>query len=103
MEAAMIITQQLPAKHKLNASITKRIVDFHEQGYIYDFNVQNISQVVCLQNEQRFLKQETLIELIDLDYNEIDKIFTYIHSVDTFYGYKGLLLAEQILSNNPWQ
>jgi hypothetical protein len=103
MEVAMIATQQVPTKLKLNISITQRIVDLHEQGYIYDFDVENISQLICLQSGQVFLRQETLIELIDLDYNEIDKAFTYIHSVDTFYGYKGLLLAGQILSNNPWQ
>lgn len=94
----MIVTGPIALK-KINAQITKRIIELQNNGYIYDFEGCSESAVVCIQNGYEFPESETSIKLIDLRHNEISKEFTYIHTIDTFCGYKGIILCNRILCN----
>ena len=87
-------------RRAINRPVTKRLIDLHEKGFVYDFYVKDACSITCAQDGLNFLKHETLIELIDLGYDQLSNAYTYVHSVDTFCGYKGIMMSAEILCTN---
>jgi len=94
--------QQLSTSHRMNKAITKKIIELQEQGFDLDFCLDQDKRLRCVQNNFWFAKEETAIRLVDLHYDQLTNKFIYIHSVETFSGYNGLILANSIFCNNNW-
>ncbi len=81
---------------KVNSRITMRIIEFHQKGYQMDFLQINDYALSCLQKEAVFPSEEVSVYLIDCCFNVLSRSFTYIHTVVTADGIKGLLLGDKI-------
>jgi|EndMetStandDraft_4_1072995.scaffolds.fasta_scaffold04234_2 hypothetical protein len=81
---------------KVNSRITMRIIEFHQKGYQMDFLQVNDYALSCLQKEAVFPSEEVSVYLIDCCFNVLSRSFTYIHTVVTADGIKGLLLGDKI-------
>lgn len=82
----------------LNSILTRRIIQLHSLGYDQDFLMQ-YNWLLCIQNNQTFSKAEVAIRVVDQGYDDVDGCFKYIHTIDTFNGQKGVLIANSIFTN----
>ena len=83
---------QLPISLKVNMAITRIVIAFHTQGYIYDFTVTADQQILCIQDEQSFTVDQVKLTLIDQRFDEITSCYKYLHLVETCCGDKGILM-----------
>lgn len=81
---------------RLNALITKRVIELQANGYLYDFKSTEDGQFLCLQDSNNFSIPDISIRLIDQVYDQFSQTYKYIHTVETASGHKGLLLEEAI-------
>jgi hypothetical protein len=87
------ITQKAP---KINGSITKKIIDLHNIGYVFDFLILDQQEVICLQDNRHFSKENVLVKVMGQGYDLFSHSFKYIHTIETNCGKRGLLLADRV-------
>ena len=83
----------------VNGNLTRKVIMLHNQGYDCDFVITIDKRVLCLQDERSFSISEIFIKVIDLCFDEISRSFKYIHTVETCFGDKGLLIDSCICIN----
>ncbi|RFZ91169.1 hypothetical protein D0C36_19710 [Mucilaginibacter conchicola] len=90
----------ISSKHhrKLNSAITRRVIELHSKGYDQDFMMQT-NRLLCIQNNEDFAASAVQIRVVDQGYDHVDGCFKYIHTIDTFNGQKGVLIADGIFTN----
>ena len=81
----------------LNSSVTKKIMDLQGRGYEYDFNVAG-TNLICLQDDAVFSFDSVTVNLIDIEYDQIDLTYKYLHTVETHSGDRGILLSDCIVA-----
>ena len=86
---------------KLNSSITRRVIELHDNGYEYDFLMLG-RHLLCIQSNQGFPASAVHIKVIDQGYDKLSRSFKYIHTVDTCNGEKGVMISEAIFTNNSF-
>ena len=86
------VMDQLLVSRKVNTAITRIVIAFHTQGYIYDFTVTADRQILCLQDERSFTVEQVKLTLIDQQFDDITFCYKYLHLVETCCGYKGILM-----------
>jgi len=81
---------------RINGSITKKIIDLHNVGYVFDFLILDQQEVICLQDNGHFPKENVLVKVMGQGYDLFSHSFKYIHTIETSCGKRGLLLADQV-------
>jgi hypothetical protein len=90
--------QQLSSP-KVNGNLTRKVIMLHNQGYDCDFLITIDKRILCLQDNRSFSIGEIFIKIIDLCFDEISRSYKYIHTVETCYGDKGILIDSCICIN----
>ncbi|WDF55644.1 hypothetical protein [Mucilaginibacter sp. KACC 22063] len=84
------------ANNVINRLLTKRLNQLHNEGYIYDFALNNDKAILCIQNNCRVAKNSFSVKLIDQVYDQLFNNYKYIHTIETDAGEKGILLLPEI-------
>jgi hypothetical protein len=85
--------------HKLNAAITKRVIQLHALGYDCDFLIMG-QGLLCIQSNQNFPVDAVLIKVVDQGYDQLTHSFKYVHTIDTNNGEKGVMITDAIFNND---
>ncbi len=85
----------------VSCAMTRKVIDLHNQGYVYDFLITVDKIVMCIQDDQHYSNRDLIIRLTDICFDEISKSFKYIHTVETYCGRRGLLVANCICLYPP--
>ena len=80
----------------LNNAIARRVIELHDLGYEFDFQIFNNQSMLCLQDNSRIAMEYLSVKLIDVGYDHLSHSFKYIHTIETACGKRGLLLADKI-------
>ena len=62
-----------------------------------DFYPASEKEIICLQDDRNFYIEEVSLKVIDQVFDEISQSYKYIHTIDTGYNCKGLLIIESIV------
>jgi len=89
-------TNQLSNQRKVNSVITKHIITLHDLGYVNDFHLAKCQMVKCLQDATTLPASIATIELMGLSYDSLARSFKYLHTVETPFGVKGIMLLNSI-------
>lgn len=89
----------LTGNGKINERMTDRIIELQERGFDMDFQYIGSRQVLCLQNNFIYGSDHLQIMAVEQTYDQFSNSRKYIHSVDTFEGLRGILLAEKSYDN----
>lgn len=81
---------------KINSSITRKVIELHNIGYIFDFQILNQQDVICLQDNNHFPKENVQVKMMGQGYDLFSHSFKYVHTIETSCGKRGLLLADQV-------
>jgi len=81
---------------KINGSITKKVIELHHIGYIFDFLMVDQEEVICLQDNKHFAKENVNVKVMGQGYDLFSHSFKYIHTIETSCGKWGLLLADKV-------
>ena len=92
----MNVSESPHMHRKVNSKITRRIIEFHQKGFEMDFRQISDYSLFCEQQETVFSGSEVRVMLIDCCFNCLSRSYTYIHTVITENGDKGLLLGSRI-------
>lgn len=84
----------------INGSLTRKVIELHNNGYEFDFQISDRHEMICLQNNMHFPVEYINVEVIGQGYDLFSRSFKYIHIIETTCGAKGIFLAEQIY-NSP--
>ena len=82
---------------KLNGALTNWVIKLHHKGYTDDFRLINRGSVQCIQSGENFDTINLHIKLVHCAYDILTRTYQYIHTIDTDEGYRGLLIANDIL------
>lgn len=96
-DGANQITMKEHQSKKFNSALTNRVISLHQQGYTDDFLPLDKEKVKCIQNGESFALQHLQIQLIDCSYDLLTHTYQYVHTIDTYMGYRGLLITNGIL------
>jgi len=80
----------------LNGTLTKWVINLHQQGYTDDFLTLHGKRLQCVQNGESFSMEELSIKVIDQGFDHLTKTYKYVHAIDTQNGGKGILIADAI-------
>ena len=80
-------------KRALNTLMTKKVIELHQSGYVFDFLLKN-DQLLCMQDNRNFSKENVHIKVITQVYDSLTRRFRYICTIDAYSGEKGLLIAD---------
>jgi len=95
----MIMMESMTVKaRKVNGSITNKVIELHNDGYIFDFLILDQLEVLCLQDNKRIPREHVLVKVQGQGYDLFSHTFKYIHTIETTCGKRGLLLTEQVYS-----
>ncbi|WPU99162.1 hypothetical protein SNE26_24420 [Mucilaginibacter sp. cycad4] len=83
---------------KINSLITRRIIELQSKGYDLDYVIAGGNGLLCIQNNLFTRLDDTVINLVDLGYDHLNRNFKYIHTVENGNGERGMLIADIILS-----
>ncbi|MDB5023414.1 MAG: hypothetical protein JWP78_1169 [Mucilaginibacter sp.] len=83
----------------INRSITKKVIELHNSGYVFDFLIADSLEIICLQDNRYFLFENVLIKIVDQGYDLLSRSYKYIHTIETYCGDKGLLLNDAIYTS----
>ena len=85
--------------HKLNISLTKRLIELHAKGYHFDYLILCNGQLLCIQNNQAIPVGAAHINVVDQVYDRLSRSFKYVHTIDTGNGEMGVMITEEICTN----
>jgi hypothetical protein len=78
----------------MNSLLTRKVIDLHKKGYELDFVLEQPDRLICVQNNRLFESECLLVILVQQGFDKRSGKFKYIHTVETPYGDKGLLLSD---------
>ncbi|WP_142530143.1 hypothetical protein [Pedobacter westerhofensis] len=81
---------------KVNGSITRKVIELHNIGYVFDFLMLDQQELICLQDNKHFQKENVNVKVMGQGYDLFSHSFKYIHTIETSCGKRGLLLAEKV-------
>jgi hypothetical protein len=81
---------------RINNTITRKVIELHDCGYVFDFQLSDHQRILCLQENGYISIENVLVKLVDMGYDQLSDSFKYIHTIETCCGKKGLLLADRI-------
>jgi hypothetical protein len=84
---------------RIKSSVTKKIIEMHDKGYVLDFRVSEGPRIVCLQDNVAYNQEWVYIKVIDQFFDRISRQFQYIHTIETTCGRKGLLLDQRLFTS----
>ena len=79
-----------------NYGITKRIIELHESGFVFDFEHLHQNCLRCIQDNLDFQLDDLSVIVVDQVYDQFTRSIKYVHSIETSSGYKGVLLCDFI-------
>jgi hypothetical protein len=85
---------------KMNGSLTRKLIELHDKGYVNDFLLTAKKNLLCIQDEVIFPIEHAAVRLVYLGYDHLTNSFKYIHTIDTGTGEKGVLLADSIFTDS---
>ena len=77
----------------VNCLITKSVIALHEEGYIYDFLLDEVGQLWAIQERRPYLFTEININKISKFDAHDGKATKFIVAIETADGLKGVLLS----------
>lgn len=83
---------------KVNGSITRKVIELHNIGYVFDFSILDQQEVICLQDNKHFRKENVNVKVMGQGYDLFSHSFKYIHTIETSCGKWGLLLADEVFT-----
>jgi hypothetical protein len=86
--------------HRLNFSLTRRVIELQAKGYHFDYHVLCNQQLLCAQSNQEIPVYAVLINVVDQVYDRLRRTFKYIHTIDTGNGEMGVLITDAIVTND---
>ncbi|MFC3559072.1 hypothetical protein [Pedobacter jamesrossensis] len=84
---------------RVKSRMTQKIIEMHNKGYEYDFQIIDGPRIVCLQDNVPFQHERVQICVIDQCFDSVSKQFKYIHTIETSCGRKGLLLDGRLFTS----
>jgi len=85
------------------SELTKTLIDLHDSGYVFDFRVLDRERIICLQDSRQFNANGIIIKVINQHFDKITHSYKYIHTVETDCGDRGLIVADEIITNQATQ
>jgi hypothetical protein len=80
----------------VNVQITQSIIALHDEGYVYDFLLDEVGQLWDVQENVPFQLSEININKIGQFDEQMGKVAKFILAIETVNGSKGLLLATKL-------
>ena len=84
----------------INPALTKKVIELHDRGYVFDFFVADDHSVLCVQDNRSFTIDQLTIKMVDLGLDSLTGRYKYIHTVETYCGDKGLIVDCRICVNS---
>ncbi len=85
---------------RVNSSLTKRVAQLHNEGYEFDFALNDHKAIICVQNSCSIAHNSFSVKLVDQVFDHLFKSYKYLHLIETDSGEKGILLSSEIYFAN---
>jgi hypothetical protein len=82
--------------NRLNATITKKVIELQEQGYDCDFLLLANGSLLCMQTNLNYPVSTVAIRQREHGYDFLSHSYKNVHTIETGNGEKGVLLTENI-------
>lgn len=93
------MTENIAVKsRKINSSITDKVIELHNIGYVFDFLISDQEEVICLQDNKHFPRENVDVKVMGQGYDHFSHSFKYIHTIETSCGKWGLMLSDEVVT-----